>query len=188
MTKLTIRNALLLPAIIIFGASAFAQAFSPNDIIGTWERGNLRLVFENDHTMQFCTSGVPISLTANGTILTINSVSTFTRLSGSGTDNLVGNWRDAPNGEEIYYRADGRSLSLFDGEKATYSGTFSTDFTTSPPTISGCELRAGFSVAGTTLTQWNFDNGIQSTTISIEPQTSITFDVTGTPQVWNWVP
>ena len=167
---------------------SFAQSFTPNDIQGRWALGNQHLIFSADGSMEFCTNDVPFTLSSNGDQLTINSITTYDRLTGSGTNNIIGNWRDNPNGEEVYYRSDGRYLGLFDGEKVAYLGTYTTDFSASTLTISSCEYRTRYAVSGNALTQWNLDNGIQTSFIDIVPNTSLTIFGGNTPQVWTWDP
>ncbi len=93
-------------------------------LIGEWKSGNDYHRFEADSAHFYGTHDIPYWLENSGSTLNINNITYYQRVS-SEEDGIVGHWRDDPNGEEVYYREDGRSISLFDNEKGIYTGTFS---------------------------------------------------------------
>ncbi len=95
-------------------------------LIGEWKRGNKNdyQKFEADGAHFSGTHDTPYWIESGGSVLNINN-KTFYQRQSSEQGGIVGHWRDDPNGEDIYFRADGRSISVFDDEKCVYTGTFS---------------------------------------------------------------
>jgi|GEM_PF-5840785 len=99
-------------------------------LLGEWKRKNKNEYhrFEADGTHFYGTHNTPYWIENAGSTLNINNKTYYQRQS-SEDDGIVGHWRDDPNGEDVYYRADGRSVHIFDNEKGIHTGTFS--YTTS---------------------------------------------------------
>ncbi|MBL1142191.1 MAG: hypothetical protein HND53_09200 [Proteobacteria bacterium] len=94
---------------------------------GEWmssSNNRLRHVFNSDSTYFVGAVGTPYYLENNGNTLNINNITYYTRQSGNPAS-IVGHWRDDPNGEEAYYRSDGRYMALFDNDPFVYYGTYS---------------------------------------------------------------
>ena len=94
---------------------------------GEWmdsTKNELRYVFNSDSTFFFGTVGTQYYLEDSGNTLNINNKTYYTRQTGD-PSSIIGHWRDDPEGEEVYYRADGRYISLFDGDKFVFYGTYS---------------------------------------------------------------
>lgn len=114
---------------------------------GEWmdsAKNELRYVFNSDSTFFFGTVGTPYYLENSGNTLNINNITYYTRQSGD-PSSIVGHWRDDPEGEEVYYRTDGRYISLFDGDKFVYYGTYSV----AQGLYTGYEYRNNYETNGT---------------------------------------
>lgn len=86
-------------------------------------KNNHRFVFNSDSTFYFGTVDIPYYLEDSGNTLNINNTSYYSRQTGN-TSSIVGHWRDDANGEEIFYRTDGRYILIFDNDKFVYYGNY----------------------------------------------------------------
>ncbi|NNE68465.1 MAG: hypothetical protein HKN33_18000 [Pyrinomonadaceae bacterium] len=149
------------PADSVLDVSVFEARAIDTRILGEWKRNgkNEYLIFESNHHMWFGTKDVPYVLQNAGNTLVINSISTYQRI-GPSTASIVGHWRDDSGGEEIIYRADGRQVSLDDGEKVGYFGTYSV----SAGTLSGFDYRSQFNTDSGNLVQYMHKTFLITTT------------------------
>lgn len=113
------------------------KAVDPN-LIGEWRRGNERIYFASDGFNFVGSVSVAFALENNGNTLTLSGT-LYQRLAGD-SNSIVGHWRNDPIGEEIYYRQDGRYISLWDDELLAFLGTYNV----SQNQLTNLEYRARF--------------------------------------------
>jgi hypothetical protein len=124
------------------------MTIDPNLIAEWLAPDGTRMILQTDSSMYSGTVDVPYFLEDSGNVLTINNKSYYTRVPGSAPTLIIGQWRDVPNGEEITYRADGRYISISDGDPLVYFGIF----TASPTTLSSYEYRGTCTTDGDQIT------------------------------------
>ena len=94
---------------------------------GEWmdsAKNELRYVFNSDSTYFVGTVGTPYYLEDSGNTLNISNTTFYTRQTGD-PSSIIGHWRDDSEGEDVYMRADGRYISVIDGNKFVSYGTYS---------------------------------------------------------------
>lgn len=140
-----------------------------SNILGKWKHNtkNEVLLFDSGGHYFFGTLDVPFVLQNNYTELVINSITTYARI-GTNTNSIVGHWRDNGSGEEVYYRADGRYITLFDNEAIVYFGTYSVNNSK----ITGYDFRAMFETSSGNLIQYVYGTtNVVSTPYSVSGNT-----------------
>ena len=91
-------------------------------LIGEWRSGFLRYIFAYDGVLDHGFDDQRYRLSDRGRRLTMGA-STYER-EGKNTRIIVGHWIDAANNQEVYYRPDGRTLSLDLNSRFVMSGTY----------------------------------------------------------------
>lgn len=135
------------------------------DLIGEWRRDNERIYFDaagfyfiGDIAIAYTLDNQANTLTLSGTI--------YHRLSHN-TGTIVGNWRNFADGEEVYYRTDGRYLGLWDDDPLAFFGTYAVN----QNQFTNLECRARFETNANQILFFSFSSNPESLPYTIAQDT-----------------
>lgn len=133
----------------------------------------LHLVGEHD---------TPFQLGSGGAVLTLWETE-YTRVDGEPAS-IVGHWRDAQGGEDLYFRSDGRYIALSDGELIPFFGTFQV----ARQSLSTWELRARVTTFGNQIHYFGLNGARSSGTYVVREDGALLVEMAGGPFVYTRLP